>query len=213
MEKSTTGIKLTWFIIGAVVVAIIAWIIVASTSPAQVAGQAVPGQGVAKVTDIALANACNVKIHGAGVQLAKANSKAATVDDAALDCVKSSGGSFLGGPCSDGEDDCSSTFSLNEDPDSDPTVWAGSVSDGTVTADLLVTAGGQVFGGPIKVVSCVKENALKKCQSPSGACHTQTSCSFVQEALTKCGVGPAFRVERVCGGGFVAACVACLDTF
>ena len=39
MEKSTAGAKVTWFIIGAVVAAIVAWIIVASTSPAGVAGQ------------------------------------------------------------------------------------------------------------------------------------------------------------------------------
>ena len=39
MEKSTAGAKVTWFIIGAVVAAIVAWIIVASTQPAGVGGQ------------------------------------------------------------------------------------------------------------------------------------------------------------------------------
>ena len=38
MEKSSAGAKVTWFIIGAVVAALVAWIIVASTSPAGVGG-------------------------------------------------------------------------------------------------------------------------------------------------------------------------------
>jgi len=49
---------------------------------------AAPGTGTSLTKNIDVANACNAKLNG-GAQLAKAGASAATVDDAALDCLGS----------------------------------------------------------------------------------------------------------------------------
>ena len=111
--------------------------------------------------DVALANACNAKLNGDGAQLAKAGTRAA-VDDAALNCIQSAGGSSSEGQCDVGADNCCNTFALNSDPDCTSVLDTFDLLDAnsyptgeyfTVTNDAQVIASAGAGGG----VVCAKD--------------------------------------------------------
>lgn len=162
MEDKSSS--LGWIIIAIVaIVAIVGLVLLVNgniTGKATVA----PGTGTAITSNIDLANACNVKLYGAGVQLAKPGAKSAVVDDAALSCVQASGGTGTGGTCDPASaDGCSSSYSLNLDPDADPTVAVFDVlaSGGTtVESTFYLTQNGQVLG--LKPTGCCIENGVCK---------------------------------------------------
>ena len=122
---------------------------------------AAPGTGTSLTKNIDVANACNAKLNG-GAQLAKAGASAATVDDAALDCLKSAGGSASGGQCDVGADNCCNTFALDSDPDCTSILDTFDLLDAnsyptgeyfTVTNDAQVIASAGAGGG----VVCAKD--------------------------------------------------------
>ena len=212
MEKSIAGVKITWFIIGAVVAALVAWIIVASTSPAQVAGQATsPGTGGGITNATGLASDCIVDLYGGAAQVPKKGASKVSVDDTVSQCVKARGGQIVtGGTCdADSADGCSNTFSFDgQDPDSDQIFAIFDVLNdtGLVIGDMFVTAGGQVLG---LGAGCVPES---QCDLLGQLCLAgECSVNGVCTPICTGGGGPPIELVR-CAQEKVNNCIAKFGT-
>jgi len=179
-----------------------------------------PGKGTARTGNIALANECNSKIHGSGAQLAKADSLAATVDDATLNCVELAGGSGTGGPCLIGEDGCSNTFSdPGVDPDNDPVIADLDLVDLDTYlpngGKIKITRGGQVVatpgpGGPIDQRYLCAKNVAVECAArfPGEGCTLSQSC-IKTELQRQC--DQTVHINSCSGGGAGGVCTGIGD--